>query len=139
MGSAAVIDFWRDHAHAAAGYPALLSILLPPRSLLSFTDAAYTDFLHGVAARRYDEMAGAAGPANWTSESRGRWNVSSKTCPAWASRQLEPADGWDSSAQHLPEACSLRREERFSLTLRRAGCPASAEEVREDDATEALN
>lgn len=38
LGSAAVFEFWRDHAHAASGEASVLAVLLPPRSLLVFSE-----------------------------------------------------------------------------------------------------
>ncbi|CAJ1459963.1 unnamed protein product [Effrenium voratum] len=56
LGSAAVFDFWRDHAHAASGEAPALSLLLPPRSLLVFSEEAYSCHLHGLAERRFDRL-----------------------------------------------------------------------------------
>ncbi|CAE8681845.1 unnamed protein product [Polarella glacialis] len=96
LGSATVFDFWTDHAHTASGRPPTLSVLLPPRSLLFFTDQAYSSHLHGIASRRFDELEGVA---NWTPEVRDSFAGSGR----WTS-QLETT--------------SLRREERYSLTIR---------------------
>ncbi|CAK0911367.1 unnamed protein product, partial [Prorocentrum cordatum] len=102
-----VFEFWRDHAHVVGGEPPALALLVPPRSLLVFTEEAYSAHLHGIADRRYDEITAVAnwkGPSSWA-----RWAPS-----PWAARQLEPAaaeaDG-DCAGGALPVACGLRREE----------------------------
>ncbi|CAK0911363.1 unnamed protein product, partial [Prorocentrum cordatum] len=107
LGSATVFEFWRDHAHVVGGEPPALALLVPPRSLLVFTEEAYSAHLHGIADRRYDEITAVAnwkGPSSWA-----RWAPS-----PWAARQLEPAaaeaDG-DCAGGALPVACGLRREE----------------------------
>ncbi|CAK0911365.1 unnamed protein product, partial [Prorocentrum cordatum] len=84
LGSATVFEFWRDHAHVVGGEPPALALLVPPRSLLVFTEEAYSAHLHGIADRRYDEITAVAnwkGPSSWA-----RWAPS-----PWAARQLEPA------------------------------------------------
>ena len=72
-----------------------LSLLLPPRSLLIFSEDAYQKHLHGLADRSCDTLEGIANSS--------LLDTSSATRP-WQ-RQLQ-ADG------------SLRREERYSLTIR---------------------
>lgn len=99
LGSAAVFDFWRDHAHAASGMLPALSLLLPPRSLLIFSEDAYQKHLHGLADRSCDTLEGIAN-ASLVADADGlNGGVAS-----WR-RQLQ-SDG------------SLRREERYSLTIR---------------------
>mmetsp|Transcript_1448 Transcript_1448/g.2498 ORF Transcript_1448/g.2498 Transcript_1448/m.2498 type:complete len:313 (-) Transcript_1448:8-946(-) len=108
LGSATVFDFWRDHAHAAGNEgPSALSLLLPPRSLLVFADEAYGAHLHGIAARRYDELD--EDVVNWTADSRQRWDPNSVEAPDWVRRQIEGSS---------TRSCGLRREERYSLTCR---------------------
>lgn len=108
LGSATVFDFWRDHAHAAGNEgSSALSLLLPPRSLLLFTDQAYGAHLHGIAARRYDELD--EDVVNWNVDSRQRWDPDSLEAPGWARRQIEGSN---------TRSCGLRREERYSLTCR---------------------
>jgi len=97
LGSAAVFDFWRDHAHAATGMLPALSLLLPPRSLLIFSEDAYQKHLHGLADRPCDTLEGIANSSLLT-------RTGSPGTMPWQ-RQLQ-ADG------------SLRREERYSLTIR---------------------
>eukprot|EP00928_Gymnodinium_smaydae_P099654 TRINITY_DN9570_c0_g4_i1.p1 TRINITY_DN9570_c0_g4~~TRINITY_DN9570_c0_g4_i1.p1 ORF type:complete len:309 (+),score=64.89 TRINITY_DN9570_c0_g4_i1:151-1077(+) len=108
LGSAAVFDFWRDHADAAGRGPPALSLLLPPRSLLIFSDEAYGGHLHGIADRRFDALmgAGAARVANWRDAERKRWASQEG---GWFSKQVEDPES---------EAPSLRRAERYSLTIR---------------------
>jgi len=146
LGSAVVFDFWRNHSHVASNEPAVLSLLVPPRSLLVFSDAAYSSHLHGIADRRYDTLGDDV--ANWTPEGFARWVLASSSGDegsAWGRRQLEPPtratgnDAVDASAlealagdaqdanageegyqRYAPVGYSLRREERFSLTIRHA-------------------
>lgn len=130
LGSATVFNFWRDHTHVARGEgpehePPTLSLLLPPRSLLVFSEEAYRSHLHGIAARRYDDLDAIV--ANWTREEQARWAVPG--APTWAQQQLEPPPG-EAWAEHQLEptrlAGSLCRGERFSLTMRYV--PPAAEE-----------
>eukprot|EP00931_Biecheleriopsis_adriatica_P058868 TRINITY_DN35130_c0_g1_i2.p1 TRINITY_DN35130_c0_g1~~TRINITY_DN35130_c0_g1_i2.p1 ORF type:complete len:281 (-),score=54.89 TRINITY_DN35130_c0_g1_i2:6-848(-) len=106
LGSAVVFDFWRDHAHTAGGEAPTLSILLPPRSLLVFSDEAYCSHLHGIADRRFDDLEGTA---NWTPEARSEGPDGDEL---WRTRQL------------TSPSC-LKREERYSLTIRHV--PAASE------------
>jgi len=120
LGSAVVFGFWRDHAHTVSGHPPVLSLLLPPRSLLVFSEDAYQSHLHGIAVRAYDELD--SDVANWTSEAWARWSgVATSMMPAdWASRQLEgiTAGIGVTEAGEPPRRCGLRRQERYSLTIR---------------------
>jgi len=102
--SAVTFNFWCDHAHSTSGRPPALSVLLPPRSLLIFQEEAYTSHLHSVADRLYDELD----PAQ-----RERFERAEAPMPAWASRQLLEGSG------------TLKRQERYSLTIRRVA-PADA-------------
>ena len=98
LGSAAVFDFWRDHAHAATGMLPALSLLLPPGSLLIFSEDAYQKHLHGLADRPCDTLEGIANASLLDgSQQEGVGST-------WR-KQLQ-ADG------------SLRREHRYSLTIR---------------------
>ena len=98
LGSAAVFDFWRDHAHAATGMLPALSLLLPPGSLLIFSEDAYQKHLHGLADRPCDTLEGIANASLLDgSQPEGVGST-------WR-KQLQ-ADG------------SLRREHRYSLTIR---------------------
>jgi len=139
LGSAAVFNFWRDHAHAASSEPPVLSLLLPPRSLLFFSGEAYSAHLHGITDHRYDDLH--PGLANWTPAARARWAAALAAAPGglpearestgtWAQHQLdlpapkaagaaESEEGAQAPAELLPSSCSLRREERYSLTIRR--------------------
>lgn len=99
LGSAAVFDFWRDHAHAASGMLPALSLLLPPRSLLIFSEDAYQKHLHGLADRSCDTLEGIANASVTVAD-----DVNGGATASWR-RQLQ-SDG------------SLRREERYSLTIR---------------------
>ncbi|CAK9020247.1 Alpha-ketoglutarate-dependent dioxygenase alkB homolog 6 (Alkylated DNA repair protein alkB homolog 6), partial [Durusdinium trenchii] len=92
LGSAAVFEFWRDHAHAASGEASVLAVLLPPRSLLVFSEDAYCHHLHGLADRPCDPLAQIA--------NRHLLGVEG---PSWH-RQLEGE--------------VLQRGERYSLTIR---------------------
>mmetsp|Transcript_67124 Transcript_67124/g.175997 ORF Transcript_67124/g.175997 Transcript_67124/m.175997 type:complete len:290 (+) Transcript_67124:70-939(+) len=121
LGSAAVFDFWTDHAHAASGRPPALSLLVPPRSLLLFIGEAYSGHLHGIADRRYDDLGGAV--ANWSPEARAHRTASGGR-PDWARRQLESAACPEEA--ELPASCGLRREERISLTIRHVPLPEPA-------------
>ena len=59
LGSAAVFEF-RSSAPkggAADASPPVASLLLPPRGLLVFAGEAYTKLLHGIHARRADDLA----------------------------------------------------------------------------------
>jgi len=139
LGSAVVFDFWRDHAHPASGHPAVLSLLLPPRSLLVFSEEAYQSHLHGIADRAFDELD--SDVANWTLETQACWlGISNSMTPAdWASRQLEEpagctlqgppdADGGVgiTEANELLHPFGLRRQERYSLTIRHVPLAATA-------------
>eukprot|EP00439_Symbiodinium_sp_Y106_P081264 s42_g20.t1 len=98
LGSAVVFDFWRDHAHVAGGEAPVASLLVPPRSLLVFSDEAYKQHLHGISDRLADDLQGLD---NWSPDATPRGS--------WAVRQLR-GDG------------SLQREERYSLTIRHPRC-----------------
>mmetsp|Transcript_4857 Transcript_4857/g.14115 ORF Transcript_4857/g.14115 Transcript_4857/m.14115 type:complete len:308 (+) Transcript_4857:100-1023(+) len=134
LGSSVVFSFWRDHAHTASGRPPALSLLLPPRSLLFFSGEAYSAHLHGIAEQRFDELH--PGLANWTASARARWASGLTGLPeaasgtaSWPQWQLElppaPAEGTAMGEGEgyappaLPASSSLRREERYSLTIRR--------------------
>lgn len=106
--SAVTFTFFRDHAHAASGETPSLSVLVPPRSLLVFSCEAYSDHLHSIADRRYDELA-LETLGNGDSGLFERFNPALPDAPSWATRQLE---------SFSPGACSLKREERYSLTIR---------------------
>lgn len=93
VGSATVFDFWRDHAHSRGDSPATLSLLVKPRSLLIFTDDAYSSHLHGITDRSIDELDGLA-----------NWDCNADATSDWSLRQLNGS--------------CLLREERFSLTIR---------------------
>jgi len=123
VGSAVVFDFWRDHAHVRNGEAPALSLLLPPRSLLVFTQEAYTSHLHGIADRRYDELEGVA---NWHCDSQRSMHFKGKEALEWAQQQLEPAEVFNAAnvEDEAPSHCNLlarglRRKERYSLTVRR--------------------
>eukprot|EP00933_Yihiella_yeosuensis_P045770 TRINITY_DN41194_c0_g1_i1.p1 TRINITY_DN41194_c0_g1~~TRINITY_DN41194_c0_g1_i1.p1 ORF type:complete len:281 (+),score=56.57 TRINITY_DN41194_c0_g1_i1:65-907(+) len=101
LGSAVVFDFWRNHAQTTDGTPPVVSLLVPPRSLLLFDGEAYKTHLHGIADRTYDSLGHVA---NW-SQVQQRCLEGSVDAPAWFQRQIEEPSG-------------LRREERYSLTVR---------------------
>merc|ERR1712032_1657333 len=108
---------WRDHAHAAgaldpAAEASALSILLPPRSLLFFTEDAYTRHLHGITARSNDVLDESV--ANWTTERRERW--SRTAVPDWAKQQITGCQ-WNPMDAAMSTGC-MSRAERYSLTLR---------------------
>jgi len=140
LGCAAVFDFWRDHAHTTSGSPPVRSLLLPPRSLLVFTGKAYSAHLHGISARRVDELEeGRVG--NW-SRVADRLRRQGRPYPEWAERQLEVppeqlfASGEGQGDEGQPGAAAvavpslgLNRADRFSLTLRRVPPLAAAPPV----------
>lgn len=123
LGSAVVFDFWRDHAHAASAELPALSVLLPPRSLLLFEGSAYERYMHSIDDHFFDSLAHVA---NCTADNLSRW-MAEKAPSAWAQRQFERCDGEsiESSCQTVPpmRTMSLRRDERYSLTIRRVPLP----------------
>jgi len=137
LGGAVVFDFWRDHAHTTSGSPPVRSLLLPPRSLLVFMGNAYSAHLHGISARRVDELEeGRVG--NW-SRVADRLRRQGRPYPEWAERQLEvPPDqlfasgegqgdeGQPGAAAVAVPSSGLNRADRFSLTLRRVPPLAAA-------------
>merc|ERR1711924_186338 len=86
-----------------------LTLLVPPRILLLFRDEAYLSHLHGIVDRRYDEVDSGT-VANWNCEQAQRLDPTSAEAPEWAARQLK---GFSVSG------CTLQRDERYSLTIRR--------------------
>lgn len=98
LGSAAVFDFWRDHAHAAKGMLPALSLLLPPGSLLIFSEDAYQKHLHGLADRPCDTLEGIANASLLDGS--------------------QPEGGGSTWRKQLQADGSLRREHRYSLTIR---------------------
>jgi alkylated DNA repair protein alkB family protein 6 len=54
LGSSAVMEFHKSHADTKNPHGHACSIFLPRRSLLLFTDALYSDYLHSIPAREVD-------------------------------------------------------------------------------------
>ena len=97
LGSQCAFEFVED------GVPRVLaaSLLLPPRGLLVFADAAYEELLHTVPARTADDATSAR--------------------PGYVQMSADaPASGEEPSASLLP------RGRRISLTVRRVTLPITA-------------